>query len=599
MTAALRHRGPDGNGTWAAGAVGLGNARLSIIGIDERGRQPLTNEDGSVVISYNGEIYNYRQLRNSLTAAGHTFSSSTDTEVLVHGYEEWGIDHFLDRVNGIFAFALWDERRKRLVLARDRLGVKRLYTRVDPLELAFASEIAALTAGTSLALDSDALDAYFAFGYVPEPATLWTAIRCLPAGSLAICEDGSVSIRRYWELRPRTRATPLQIRAASDLVAQHLETAVARQLVSDVPVGLFLSGGLDSMAIALFASKHASGLKAFTLGFADDKFDESGRAAAIAHHLRLPHRVERLQSDVWPAVTSLVRHMGHPFADSSAIAVSMVAALAATEVKVVLTGDGGDELFGGYSTYSASALSGAYASLPAAARDALSWIANSLPVTHGPVELGEQARRFTSKAVQSGLIAHTRWREYFGPAERRQLLGTEAHGASRLSAPVIAEAKRFSGLDQYLAFDVLGYLPSDMLYKLDIATMWHSLEARVPFLDHELVELAFSIEPHLKRLGMQGKRVLREALKPHYPASLVAGKKHGFNVPIGRWLAGPLRERLSDAVSPGAKAAQIIDPDFVNQLVREHAAGTHDHSYKLWAVLVFTLWYESLVAGGV
>jgi len=572
---------------------------LSIIGIDQLGHQPLANEDGSVVITYNGEIYNYRELRRALSNAGHSFRSVTDTEVLVHAYEEWGVDHFLDRINGMFAFALWDDRRHRLVLARDRLGIKRLYITVSANEIAFASEIGPLLlATTDRAIDRDAVDAYFALGYVPEPATIWTSIKCLPAGVIDVWEHDDVRRTSYWHLKENSLALPSDPREAAQVVAAGLARAVRRQLVSDVPVGLFLSGGLDSLAIAALATQESRTLVAFTVGFGDADFDESERAAKVAAHLQLDHRVEILRPDAWNTVVNLARHFAQPFADSSAVAVSLISSVAAREVKVVLTGDGGDELFGGYETYSATQLASWYARLPQLARAGATRVARDLPVSYGRLDLGERARRFTANADRPAAQAHAYWREYFSATERARLLSessvSRAGGADRMLAPAIAAAGTFRGLNQFLAFDTISYLPSDMLYKLDVASMWHSLEARVPFLDHEFVELAFSLNPALKRRRGQGKRVLKEVLRTLVPAELARGRKHGFNVPIARWLAGPLQSRLAELLDPETSPAmKLLNADYVDELRREHAAKRRDHSYKLWALMIFVIWYES------
>jgi asparagine synthase (glutamine-hydrolysing) len=599
MIQALHHRGPDDTGAWRSGEIALGNSRLSIIGIDRLGHQPLTNEDGSVVVTYNGEIYNYRELRRDLQDAGHIFKSATDTEVLVHAYEQWGVDHFLDRINGMFAFALWDEPRRRLVLARDRLGVKRLYVRVSDKEVAFASEIGALLIATpDRSIDADAVDAYFALGYVPEPATIWASIKCLPAGAIQVWDRDGVRQTTYWHLRENALPVPTDPREAAKVAASALGAAVRRQLVSDVPVGLFLSGGLDSLAIAALAAQESNALLAFTVGFGEVDFDESARASRVAAYLNLDHRVEVLRPDAWSTIASLARHFAQPFADSSAVAVSLISSAAARDVKVVLTGDGGDELFAGYETYSATRLASLYARLPRLVRVGTSRVADELPVSHGRLDFGERARRFTRNADRPAAQAHAYWREYFSPTERARLLTgssiSRPGGADRLLAPAIETASAFHGLNRFLAFDTISYLPSDMLYKLDVATMWHSIEARVPFLDHEFVELAFSLDPNFKRRGAQGKRVLREALKTIVPAELTRGSKRGFNVPVARWLAGPLKSRLAELLDPGTSSAmRILNADYVNELMREHASKRRDHSYKLWAVMIFAIWYES------
>jgi asparagine synthase (glutamine-hydrolysing) len=391
---------------------------------------------------------------------------------------------------------------------------------------------------------------------------------------------------------------PADPREAAQVIASGLATAVRRQLVSDVPVGLFLSGGLDSLAIAALAAQEPRALLAFTVGFGDADFDESGRAARIAAYLKIDHRVEILQPDAWSTVVDLARHFAQPFADSSAVAVSLVSSVAARDVKVVLTGDGGDELFGGYETYTATRLASLYARLPRLAKAGAARVAEAIPVSQGRLDFGERTRRFTANADRPAAQAHAYWREYFSPAERDRLLTgwavSSPGGADRLLTPAIETATAFHGLNQFLAFDTISYLPSDMLYKLDVASMWHSLEARVPFLDHEFVELAFSLNPILKRRGGQGKRVLREVLSTLVPAELVRGRKRGFNVPIARWLAGPLRGRLAELLNPETSSAmKLLNADYVEELRREHAAKRRDHSYKLWALMMFVIWYES------
>ena len=596
MTRALKHRGPDDFGTWRSGPIALGNCRLSIIGLDGSGRQPLSNEDGSVVVTYNGEIYNYRDLRTRLLADGHTFRSATDTEVLVHAYEAWGVDRFLDAVNGMFAFALWDEKRHRLVIGRDRLGIKRVYVRRTPVEIVFASEIEPLSRERSSSIDPTALDAYLALGYVPEPATIWSDIRLVQPGTVEIWEGDGASAMTYWRLTEKLSSVPEA--EAVHLVVDSVRAAVHRQLVSDVPVGILLSGGVDSLAVAAAASQVQPAPVAFTVGFADSDFDETARAAETARELGLVHYAERLDPFDWEETVTTVRHFGQPFADSSALAVSRIAKVAATHVKVVLTGDGGDELFAGYETYSADTLARFYRRLPIGVAQAAARVSQRLPVGHGRLGLRERARRFTAVARRPALEAHAYWREYFGPEERHRLLGRRLEGrdgADDLLAPAMEVADGFVGLNRYLAFDTMSYLPSDMLYKVDIATMMHSLEARVPLLDHEVVQLAFSLEPGLKRRGRSGKRILKAAVAEMAPKQLLRGPKRGLNIPMAQWLAGPLSPRLNELLEPGiGSAASFFDVSYVNELRREHQERAADHSHKLWALMAFAIWYDGL-----
>lgn len=597
------HRGPDDEGLWAEGPIALAHRRLSIIGLDSSGHQPLSNEDGSVLVSFNGEIYNYAQVREELRDHGHRFRSSTDTEVLVHAYEEWGPWKFLDRLNGIFGLALWDNRQHRLVLARDRLGVKRMYVQVSARQLAFASEIRALAAARSTepAMDMASLDAYFALGYVPEPGTIWEGVSCLAPGCVQVWQYGRPATRAYWRLQPGMRSAPRSFAECTELVRHEFRQAVRRQMVSDVPIGVCLSGGVDSAGILALAAQVASEPPtAFSIGFQDPAFDELPSATLAARQLGARHLTRVVQPNVLELATQLARQYGQPFADSSAIGVALVSELAAEHVKVVLCGDGGDEVFGGYPTYSASQLVPLYQALPRTARAWLGHMVGQLPVGSGKVTASEKARRFIAAANLPAPTAHLYWRQYFSAGERARLLGRKDPTYSpvlleSLLKSVLEKAEVFPGLDRYLAMDVLNYLPSDMLCKVDVASMRSSVEARLPLLDHELVEVAFSLPPGVKRRGASGKRVLRAALEGLVPAPLLRARKQGFNVPLAAWMAGPLRPALAERLRPGGSPAmELMDCQFAATLLDEHGSGAADHAYKLWTLLMFCLWYEQV-----
>lgn len=603
MGRSLRHRGPDGQGFWHDSGIGLVNCRLSVLGLGPQGHQPMTSADGRLVITHNGEIYNYREIRGELSAAGHRFRSDTDTEVVLAAYLALGVDGMLRKLNGMFAFALWDAEHRRLVLARDRLGIKPLYVERGPNGLAFASELDALARArrTRPELDSDSLDAFLAFGYVPEPRTIWRRVSAVEPGSVLVWEAGRETVTRYWRLRPNMAPTPRSFREATERLRVAVTTAVRRQLVSDVPLGVFLSGGVDSSIVAAVASRELPGIAAITVRFGESDFDESVAAAETAARLGMPHHVELVTADQWPELLALASAYGQPFADSSALAVSAISRVARGRMTVALAGDGGDELFGGYPTYRASEMAETYGRLPSAIHATLDRIARALPVSHAKVGIDERARRFTAAARYGQPSAHLRWREYAGPDVRDRLLGRPSSRPESLLEGPLGQAAAFSGGDRYLAIDTLSYLPSDMLHKVDIASMRHGLEVRVPLLDQDVVELAFAI-PHGMKHGVFGtKRVLRAAFAGVVPAGVLGRRKQGFSVPLARWLAGPLyalaRDMLSDRA---ARGATLIDSRYAVSLLDEHRARRADHAHALWAVLALYSWYGAIdTAGGV
>ena len=600
ISRALRHRGPDDEGLWSEGPITLVNRRLSIIGIDQAGHQPLQNEDGSLVVTYNGEIYNYRELRDRLTSLGHIFRSRTDTEVIVHGYEQWGLDRFACELDGMFAFALWDAKLARLVLARDRIGIKPLYVHVTSSQITFASETQALQhviRGT--ALDQSSLDLYFALGYVPEPRTVWANVTTVPAGVLRVFEGNRAHDQRYWTLRPGTISAPKSFALGVRRVRDAVRAAVERQVASDVPVGIFLSGGMDSAAVAAtMAASSSEPVHAFTLGFHERSYSEVAAASRVAQHFGMSHHTATLGPECWDDVPALASHFGQPFADSSALAVSALSTLASQYVKVVLSGDGGDEVFAGYSTYTATWLSPFYASLPTSVRHAVELASSLMPVSHGKVGVDERLRRFLAYAVRDGTRAHLRWRQFFGPEERHRLLGSESiTDVSDVIGYARSASAEFDGIDRFVALDLLSYLPSDMLHKVDVASMMHSLEVRVPMLDVALVELAFSLPPWMKWRPFSGKRILRTALRELLPREVIRGPKRGFNVPIAPWLRGPWFEKARDLLLTRNAHSLYVATDEVERMLNAHRAKTADHGHKLWSLIVFALWCETWQTG--
>jgi asparagine synthase (glutamine-hydrolysing) len=588
MSATLEHRGPDSDGTWLGGPVGLAARRLSIIDLDT-GDQPLANEDGTVIVVQNGELYNYRELRRELEAAGHRFRSRGDTEVLAHAYEEWG-DAFPGRLRGMFAAAIWDARRGRLVLARDRFGIKPLYYRAEAGGLEFASELRALPRG---AVDLDALEAFLAFNCIPDPLSIFVGTRKLPPGQLLVWDGGEPRLERYARPAP-AQLDELRTGDEAELVEElraRLRDSVRAHLVADVPVGVLLSGGVDSCALAALAARETAGpLRTFTIGFEERTFDETADARAVAERYGTDHHELVLRPDAALLLPALADAFDEPFADSSALATYLVSELAARHVKTVLSGEGGDELFGGYYTYAADLLAQRTAPLARLARP----LVERLPASTAKASLDYRAKRFVRAAHLPPLERHHGWKEIFSPDLRAELTGHR-----RGFDPVEQLRVRFmetegAELVSRLQDVDLGVLMvADQLTKTDRASMAHSLESRVPFLDTVVTNLALALPARQKVRGLRKKLLLRKAVAPLLPARIVHGRKRGFSIPAAAWLRGELEPFARDVLSADSLRRQgFFDPMVVARLIDEHVAGREDRSRQLWGLLAFTLWHE-------
>src|SRR2546426_42399 len=499
MSAPLVHRGPDSFGEFSDGDIALAARRLSIIDL-ETGDQPIANEDGTLHVVQNGEIYNYRELRRELERAGHRFRTHGDTEVLLHLYEEHGVD-FAERLRGMFAIAIWDARRRRLVLARDRFGIKPLYYRAVDGELAFASELRALPRGE---IDLDAVEAFLAFNSIPAPLTIFREIRKLPAGHVLVWADGHADLRRFARPAPAVEVRDDEEAELVEELRSRVRDSVRAHLVSDVPVGVLLSGGVDSSFLAALAAEESSEpLRTFSIGFEERSFDELADARIVAERYGTLHRELVLRPDAALLLPALADAFDEPFADSSALPTYLVSQLASEDVKVALSGEGGDELFGGYYTYAADLL--------ARLQD---------------VDLGT-------------------------------------------------------------------YLVDDLLVKTDRASMAHSLEARVPFLDPIVTGFALALPTKHKVRGLSKKRLLRKAAEPLLPARIVHGRKRGFSIPAAAWLRGELEPFARDTLSPDQVRRQgYFRHEVISRLINEHVEGKQDWSRQLWGLLAFTLWHE-------
>ncbi len=608
MTDLLRHRGPDDRGTHRevrpdGSGVALGHRRLSIIDL-EGGRQPLSNEDGSIWVVFNGEIYNYRELRADLESAGHRFHTASDTETLVHLYEERGLE-CLEALRGMFAFALWDRPRQRLLLARDRLGQKPLVYREDRGRLCFASEIKALLQipGALRELDPISLDLYLSFLYVPHPRTMFAGIHKLPPGHFAVHERGKLSIERYWdpdlESESRTDA-----RALRNRLEQVLDESVHLRLRSDVPLGAFLSGGIDSTAIVGLMQRHlARPTNTYTIGFPVPEYDETSFARAAARHLETRHHEFELPPQSAGILPSLVWHFDEPFADSSAIATWHLARFTREHVKVALTGDGGDELFSGYPRYETIRRLSLFDRLPDRARRLIAnplW--DQLPTPNRESSLLRRLQ-FRARLLRAPFERrYLGWVAQFHAEQKRALYSAElasgagfADSALELLEPLRRSAARCAPT-RAMHTDLQTYLPGDLLAKLDITSMAHGLECRSPFLDHHVVELAASVPYPILRQGKGSKPFLTSTVPDLIPPALRNRPKAGFRVPLDPWFRGPLRPLLEDTLLGRRSLSRgYFRPDGLRALVAEHLSGRWSHGNRLWALVCLELWHRSFV----
>jgi asparagine synthase (glutamine-hydrolysing) len=588
MSATLVHRGPDSDGQVLDGPAGLAARRLSIIDL-ETGDQPIANEDGTIYVVQNGEIYNYRELRAGLELAGHRFATRSDTEVLVHLYEEHG-EGFAERLRGMFAVALWDAGQQRLVLARDPFGIKPLYYRVGADELAFASELRALPRGE---IDFDALEAFLAFNSIPGPHSIFRDIRKLPPGHLLVWKDGEVSVSRF--ARPAPVAASDVRREDEDELAEELRgrlrDSVRAHLIADVPVGVLLSGGVDSSVLAALAAQESSEpVHTFSIGFEERSFDELGDARAVAQLYGTRHEELVLRPDAARLLPALADAFDEPFADSSALPTYLVSELAARHVKVALSGEGGDELFGGYYTYAADLLALRFGRLAPLARP----LVERLPSSSRKASFDYKAKRFVRGATLPPLERHHAWKEIFSPEARAELtLQRPGFDPVDLLRTRYSETEGAELLARLQDVDLGTYLVDDLLVKTDRASMAHSLEARVPYLDPLVAGLAQALPTRLKVRGLRKKRLLRAAAAPLLPREIVYGRKRGFSIPAAAWLRGELEPFARDVLSTETLRRQaFFRPDAVTRLLDRHVAGKEDLSRQLWGLLAFTLWYE-------
>ncbi len=600
MCAAIEHRGPDSRGVFVQQGVGLGIQRLRIIDL-ETGDQPIFNEDRSVVVVLNGEIYNFLELREALVRAGHTFRTRTDTEVIVHLYEEEG-PGCVRSLHGMFAFALWDLRKRRLMLARDRLGKKPLFYAHRDDALSFSSELGSLLADEEIPRDIDhqALDCYYTYQYIPAPLSAFRAIRKLPPATVLTYCEGDLRLERYWRLRYSPKLDVRDPRELRQRVLAEIEAAVKRRLIADVPLGAFLSGGIDSSAVVAAMARHSHGaVKTFSIGFADARFNELPSARLVAERFSTEHHEFVIEPDAIEILPRIVRHYGEPFADSSAIPSFYVAEATRRHVTVALNGDGGDESFGGYNRYVSNVTASRLTAAPSALWRSLGAAAARLPERWGTQAFPRRLRHLSALSAMTAPQRYAYFMSIFDRDQREQLYTreySELIGQSRAPAIIESPWKEASGsslVDVMLETDVETYLPGDLLVKMDIATMASSLEARSPLLDHQLMEFAASLPAEFKLRGRDKKVILRDALREWLPGELLDRPKMGFVVPIREWFKAELRDYVADVLLDSrTRERGYFQATYVERLLRDHRDGIEDNSARIWALLVAELWHR-------
>jgi len=615
MCEKMTHRGPDFEGLWTDATVALGMRRLSVIDL-HTGEQPVYSEDKSVVVMMNGELYNYREVRADLEKRGHKFVTSSDTEILPHLYEEYG-EAMLDEINGMFAFVLWDKRKQKLLIARDKFGEKPLYYGVFDGKLIFASEPKVLLANLSVKaeINLDSLRQYLSFDYVPAPNSIYKGISKLPAAHFLTVERGEIKTRRYWNLtwQKPGREQGRTLESSAEELRELLADAVRMRLVADVPLGILLSGGVDSSTVAAFATQFSSEkVKTFSIGFEEDSFDESKFARQVATHLNTEHYEEKLSVEkAADLISEIGTWLDEPMSDGSLIPTLLLSKFVRKHVTVALGGDGGDEIFAGYPMYFAHKVANFYNSVPSFLRNGLiEPIVNNLPVSNKNLSFDYKAKRFVAASKYDLVTRHHSWFGSFSIDEQSQLLSKDV--LAQTSNDIYKGAKELleicdaaNEIEQMQFLDINFYMAEDILTKVDRASMSVSLEVRAPFLDPRVAQFAANIPLEYKLKGNKGKYILKKAVEPLLPKNILHRPKKGFGIPIAEWLKGrlnPLMHSMLDAKRLNEQG--LFNAEFVQKLMKEHETNAASHHKQLWTLLVFQLWFDNFlseppaVAGG-
>jgi asparagine synthase (glutamine-hydrolysing) len=611
MCATIVHRGPDDEGIYVQNNVGLGTRRLSIIDI-EGGHQPLSNEDGSVWVAHNGEIYNFPDLREELIKRGHTFKTRTDTETIVHSYEEWG-ELCIQKFRGMFAFALWDDHKKRLLIVRDRVGIKPLYYSLLENKngtLVFGSELKTILVhpGVKRSLEPQALNLYLTFEYIPEPLSAFKNIYKLPAGAFLVYEQGKIRIERYWDVNGEqaveasTKGQGVSPEFFMDALYDLLKESVKARLISDVPLGAFLSGGIDSSAIVgLMHELGVSPIKTFSIGFEDTTYDELGHARRISQKFDTDHEEFIIQPQALELTEKLIHHLDEPFGDFSIFPTYLVSKMARSHVKVILSGDGGDEIFAGYEHYQAQKLS--RLPLISLLSKPMPAFLRKLPPSSKKKGLWNKLRRYAQGFEHPEDLRHFRWMMFLNQKERESLyskdLSYELGGLKHFYTipplnKLYPQLDRFDDISGELYLDLKSYLVDDILVKLDRMSMATSLETRVPLIDHKVVEFAFQIPGHLKLKGMTTKWIFKKTMERLLPPQNIYRSKEGFSIPIKHWLRNELKELMLHYLSESRiQDAGLFNFAPIKHMIDTHTDGKENYSHQLWALLVFEIWREN------
>jgi asparagine synthase (glutamine-hydrolysing) len=599
MCDAMTHRGPDDEGLLVKRNTGIGMRRLSIIDLST-GHQPICNEDGTVWIVFNGEIYNYLEVRDELMKRGHKFRTKSDTETIIHAYEEYGVD-CPKKLNGMFGFAIWDQKNQTLFIARDRLGIKPMYYYYDTERLVFASELKSLLQVKEVPrqVELQALDMYLTFEYIPAPYTIFQNIAKLSPGHWLKLENGKVTIRKYWDVNFDEREYKEQ-EICEQLVAL-LQDAVKIRLMSEVPLGAFLSGGIDSSSVVGLMSREMNRpVKTFSIGFKESSYNEVNYARVVANHFKTEHQEFIIEPNALDLAEKLIWHLDEPFGDFSIFPTYLVSKMARQYVTVALSGDGGDELFAGYDTYIANKVARSYRRLPSFLRKGMlePWIAKLAP-TEQKKGLVNRAKRFVEGTLLPENLEHTRWMIFLQEMEKSRLYAPEVQSEIRYSdsfefiRKYFKQTRTTDDLNRQMYVDIKTYLVDDILVKVDRMTMAASLEGRVPFLDYRFVELAATIPSRLKLKGTNTKYILKKAMKDILPPQILKRGKQGFSIPIKNWLKEDLKGLMLDVLSPHKiKQQGFFNADYVQRLTQEHLSGQENHSHRLWAMMVFGIWHD-------
>ncbi|MBY0357108.1 MAG: asparagine synthase (glutamine-hydrolyzing) [Candidatus Obscuribacterales bacterium] len=605
MCRSIHHRGPDDSGELIIGPAAIGMTRLSIIDLST-GHQPISNEDGSIWIVFNGEIYNYQDLQKLVLSKGHTLRTSSDTEVIVHLYEEYGVD-CLELLEGMFAFAIWDRNKERFLVARDRMGEKPLHYGVFDGQMVFGSELKGLLAHPSVSkeLSPEALQKYLALEYVPAPLSIFKGIRKLMPAHYLIVENGQVQTACYWQ--PKVSKEKLSEGEAQEKLVSLLSTSTKLRLIADVPVGVFLSGGIDSSVIAALASQVSSEqIKTFSIGFSDSSFDESSHAEKVAKHLGTEHNLAWFSPQVARAtLEELWNFLDEPIADASVVPTYFLSKMTREMVKVALAGEGGDELFGGYPTYQAHRLAGMWRRIPASLRtNIIEPMVKKLPVSMNNLSFDYKAKRFIESANMPPIERHLGWMGSLPFSEQMQLVRPEII-ALKSKEDILPDVLSMPGsngahddvVSQIMKLDMITYLPDDLLVKSDRSSMAASLEVRLPFLAYPLVEFALSLPASYKVRGMTTKYLLKKAAAPYLPESILKRPKKGFGIPVGKWLNNDFKPLVDELLSESfIKRQGLFDWKYIERLRLEHEESRFDRRKELWTIFMFQWWWRKFLA---